>query len=478
MNDIAPKERRFSSIIWAAASSSWITRLPCMAELVAEAVLRLHSEGIVHKRLSPDTIFVNNEGTPNVDLTVLKTDNEPVTNTYTQNGKTTYLVNENSFQLRLHADQAVTSELLVNNAEVGTPGGSDDSQQQTGGQVDQMLQNIWKRLIEQEQDVEFITSAELTANQESRVKIRDRAVLRIPAQPLQGRVGLGVGAVRSPQKYEYGGLKVIGDIYEFKFDPPTTLQKPAELMVRFNLEELPDPNRAAIYWYNEQMKRWEYVGVRLDLITGTITAQLPHFSKFALLYNADLPLFADMHNRWSQDQVYRLASIGAVNGVQSGNALAFGPERAITRQEFAKISVGIASAASVAATGELSADFADRDEVAAWAKPYLAAAINHRWLGGTERDGQLHLDPSVPITRAEAIAIIGRMLEGKSIGESRGASLSFSDEADIPDWAKPYVDKLVKLGVINGYPDGTLHPDAEISREEAAAIISHMLDVR
>ncbi|MFC5451009.1 S-layer homology domain-containing protein [Paenibacillus aestuarii] len=359
-----------------------------------------------------------------------------------------------------------------------TPGGSEDSQQQTGGQVDHTLQNILKRLIEQEQDVDFITSAELTTNQESIVKIRDRAVLRIPAQPLQARVGLGVGAVRSPQKYEYGGLKVIGDIYEFKFDPPTTLQKPAELTIRFNLEELPDPNRAAIYWYNEQMKRWEYVGGRLDLIAGTITAQLPHFSKFALLYNADLPLFADMHDRWSQDQVYRLASIGAVNGVQSGDALAFEPERAITRQEFAKISVGVAAAASVAATGELSADFADRDEVAAWAKPYLASAINHGWLGGTERDGQLHLDPTVPITRAEAIAIIGRMLEGQSAGESSGASLAFSDEADVPKWAMPYVDKLVKLGVISGYPDGTLRPEAKISREEAAAIISRMLDVR
>ncbi|MFC5451011.1 AAA family ATPase [Paenibacillus aestuarii] len=34
------------------------------AELVAEAVLSLHSEGNVHKRLSPDTIFVNHEGKP------------------------------------------------------------------------------------------------------------------------------------------------------------------------------------------------------------------------------------------------------------------------------------------------------------------------------------------------------------------------------------------------------------------------------
>lgn len=354
---------------------------------------------------------------------------------------------------------------------------SEGGEESTDSAVDDTLQRILQRLIEQEQGVDYITSAILSSNQESVVKIRDRAVIRIPAQPLKESVGLGIGGVRAPKKYVSGRLKVIGEIYEFKFDKPTKLEKPAELTVRYSLQELPDPSRAAIYWYNEQAQKWEYVGGRVDPAAGTITASLPHFSKYALLYNGDMPVFEDMPlNHWSNDMVYRLASIGAVNGVSSGAGLAFEPERSITRQEFAKMAVGALSTASASTPQEISAKFVDHELVATWAKPYITAAIEQGWLGGTARDEKLYLDPAVPISRVEAIAIIGRMMKVDTDAES--ADVSFTDAKAIPGWAKPYVSMLVKLGIISGYPDGSLHPDAQITREEAAAMISKMLDAK
>ncbi|MDR6555358.1 S-layer homology domain-containing protein [Paenibacillus qinlingensis] len=353
-----------------------------------------------------------------------------------------------------------------------------DDSEEAGSPVEETLHNILKRLIEQEQGVDFVTSAKIEANQERIIPIRDRAVIRIPAQPLKESVGLGIGAVRVPKKYEVGGLKVIGDIYEFKFDKPTQLQAPAELTVRYSMEELQDPGRAAIYYYNEQTHSWEYIGGLINPITGVVTATLPHFSKFALLYNGELPIFMDMINRWSHDVVYRLASMGAVNGVQRDEGLAFEPMRAITRQEFAKIAVGVIGAVASTPTGELSAEFVDRERVAEWAKPYVTAAIEKEWIGGTRRDEQLYLDPTVPISRAEAIAIIGRMIRSQTELKPTDIKVSFSDAHAIPDWAMPYVTMLIQLGVISGYPDGSLRPEAQITREEAAAIISKMLDVK
>ncbi|MCY9660127.1 S-layer homology domain-containing protein [Paenibacillus chondroitinus] len=356
--------------------------------------------------------------------------------------------------------------------------GNGSGSESTDSPVKDTLQKILQRLIEQEQGVDYITSAILTNNQESVVKIRNRAVIRIPAQPLQESVGLGIGAVRDPKKYEVGRLKVIGDIYEFKFDKPTVLQKPAELTVRYSLEELQDPSRAAIYWYNEQTHKWEYVGGRVDPAAGTITASLPHFSKYALMYNGDLPVFEDMPEaHWSHDMVYRLASMGIVNGVPSGNGLAFEPDRSITRQEFAKIAVGAEGATSVSTSHEISPEFVDQELVAAWAKPYVTAAIEQGWLGGTTKDEKRYLDPTVPISRAEAIAIIGRMMKVDT-DAAGGAEDAFTDAEAIPGWAKPYVSMLVKLGVISGYPDGSLHSEAQITREEAAAMISKMLDAK
>ncbi|MCM3762511.1 amidase family protein [Alkalihalobacillus oceani] len=42
-------------------------------------------------------------------------------------------------------------------------------------------------------------------------------------------------------------------------------------------------------------------------------------------------------------------------------------------------------------------------------------------------------------------------------------------------WAADYIDTLVELGLISGYPDGTFRPNASISRAEAARIIAREL---
>lgn len=354
-------------------------------------------------------------------------------------------------------------------------GSSEGNEQQVDRVVDDTLRNILKRLIEQEQNVEFVTSALLRPNEETIVNIRDRAALRIAGQPLKDSVGLGVGVVRNPKAYETGGLKVIGDIYEFKFDKQVELNEPAELTIRYSLDEIGDPGKAGIYWYNERTKRWEYVGGVIQPVAGTITAKLPHFSKYALLYNANKMTFKDMNNRWSSDLVDRLASIGAVNGIQQGDDLVFEPLRSITRQEFVKIVVG-------ALGTELSHDllpeeFTDRGDVAAWAVPYIRTAIAKRWLGGASSGNELYLHPGMPITRAEAMAIIGRMLNGQELKE-RAEQSSFLDKELIPSWASEYVPLLTGHGIISGYPDGTLRPNVEITREEAAAMISRFIDLQ
>jgi hypothetical protein len=354
-----------------------------------------------------------------------------------------------------------------------TSDGNDQVQVDKG--VEETLQNILKRLIEQEQNVEFVTSVKLIPNQEAIVKIRDRAALRIAAQPLDNTVGLGIGAVRNPKVFETNGLKVIGDIYEFKMDKPVKLKEPPELTIRYSQDEVQDPSKAGIYWYNERTKKWEYIGGTIQPVAGTITAKLPHFSKYALLYNADMMDFKDMNNRWSRDVVYRLASIGAVNGVNQGEDLIFDPLRSITRQEFAKIVVG--AFGSDMSSMALPDEFVDRDDVAAWAEPYLRTALANQWLRGASKGSELYLHPAAPITRAEAIAMIGRILRTGE-PQTAGSKGSFLDENQIPAWASEYAADLTLQGVISGYPDGTLRPNVEISREEAAAMISRMIDLK
>jgi hypothetical protein len=53
---------------------------------------------------------------------------------------------------------------------------------------------------------------------------------------------------------------------------------------------------------------------------------------------------------------------------------------------------------------------------------------------------------------------------------------SFNDY--IPDWAQPAMEAASARGVINGYPDGTIRPDAKITRSEMAVMIDRALSLK
>ncbi|UOF91491.1 S-layer homology domain-containing protein [Fodinisporobacter ferrooxydans] len=46
------------------------------------------------------------------------------------------------------------------------------------------------------------------------------------------------------------------------------------------------------------------------------------------------------------------------------------------------------------------------------------------------------------------------------------------------NWAQPYIDKLVSLGAISGYPDGTFKPDQNITRAEFAEVLVKALNLK
>ncbi|HHY21785.1 MAG TPA: S-layer homology domain-containing protein [Bacilli bacterium] len=53
--------------------------------------------------------------------------------------------------------------------------------------------------------------------------------------------------------------------------------------------------------------------------------------------------------------------------------------------------------------------------------------------------------------------------------------LTFTDQDNIGDWAQQVVAQMVRLGVVNGYDDGTFRPNAQMSRAEMAVMIARVL---
>ena len=83
--------------------------------------------------------------------------------------------------------------------------------------------------------------------------------------------------------------------------------------------------------------------------------------------------------------------------------------------------------------------------------------------------------PEGTITRAEAAAVIFRMLAGKqSASENYQGGTVFSD-VPADHWASGYVNFATEMGIINGYPDGTFLPDQEISYGEYVTMLARAL---
>jgi N-acetylmuramoyl-L-alanine amidase len=98
-----------------------------------------------------------------------------------------------------------------------------------------------------------------------------------------------------------------------------------------------------------------------------------------------------------------------------------------------------------------------------WAKDYITSAFEKGLVSGY---GNGVFKPDNSITRAEFIQILYNVF-----GNGENGDISFSDVSE-NEWYYECVKWGVASGLISGYTDNTFGPNKEISREEAAAILS------
>ena len=100
-----------------------------------------------------------------------------------------------------------------------------------------------------------------------------------------------------------------------------------------------------------------------------------------------------------------------------------------------------------------------------WAKEQIQSWVDNGNIKGYP-DGTFKPDNN--ITRAEFMTIAN-----KAFGYTEKAEISYSDVAD-GSWYEDAVAVAKAAGYINGYPDGTMKPNAPITRQEAAVIIAEI----
>lgn len=169
--------------------------------------------------------------------------------------------------------------------------------------------------------------------------------------------------------------------------------------------------------------------------------------------NAD---FTDVASTdWSYEAIMALKELGIVNGV---TATTFNPNGNVTRAEFTKM-VATLFGLKATATESQFKDCGASD----WFTPFVIAAAEAGYVQGVEAD---EFAPDAQITREDICTILGRVLNAEADNAA-----SFADADEIAEYAAPYVNAFVALGVVKGYEDGTFAPKANATRAEAAQVI-------
>lgn len=176
--------------------------------------------------------------------------------------------------------------------------------------------------------------------------------------------------------------------------------------------------------------------------------------------------FADINGHWAQSTIVIMAEEGILNGYKENGRMYFKPDNYMNRAEFAKMICAFSGIDS-ADYADTQLVFGDSGDIPMWARDYVKAMYEMGIIKGRANDnGTYTFAPFDNISRAEAMTILGRIIEDNEM-----AQLNFADNADIPDWAAESMQKLLGAGIINGYSDNTIKPQNNIKRAEAAVML-------
>lgn len=179
--------------------------------------------------------------------------------------------------------------------------------------------------------------------------------------------------------------------------------------------------------------------------------------------------FTDVdHNSWAYPYIQDVVNKGLFNGTGEGK---FSPNNTMDRGMIVTV---LSRMAGVQVDNNAKTSFPDVEPghfytgAVEWA---VQNGITEGFEDGTFR-------PNSPVTRAQVAVFLLRYASyAMLLLPETAAEKVFTDSNRIPNWAKDAVKTLQMAGIIAGYEDGSFQPMRNISRAEAAKLISVFLSV-
>lgn len=318
-------------------------------------------------------------------------------------------------------------------------------------------------------------TATLTPGHGGTVSLGNEATIVIPANALKGtdKVEIKIKKVSQPPAAP-AGFKLAGTVYQFSVDGADSYSfaRDVTLKISFDPDLIAPGETPTLQYYDQTRDQWVDIG---GSVSGNLViASVDHFTQFAVMAavkeaeeektqpspEVSGKAFNDITGHWAFGNIRKLVELNAISGYPDGS---FRPDSSITRAEFATV---LAQAFKLAPQdgGRTFADTADH-----WARNYIAALVAEGIVGGYDAST---FAPDDLITREQMAVMIA-----KAAGLSPAAEeTSFADRGSISAWAREALAAVVKNGIMTGYPDNTVRPQANATRAEATTVIVQALN--
>lgn len=198
---------------------------------------------------------------------------------------------------------------------------------------------------------------------------------------------------------------------------------------------------------------------RVSVSAADASGNLSRASADVLPAGERTQVFTDMGGHWADAYAAFLYDAGVTNGVSAADgSLLYQPDKNITRAEFFALTarwLGL----DLSQYAGVELPFADSAELPGWALNEVKAMYALGIVNGALENGVLKVKALSTISRAEAMAILGRT-QAKGYAQ---AELTFDDAALVPSWAADYVKSLAGQGVVSGY-NNRIRPNDPLTR--------------
>ena len=176
--------------------------------------------------------------------------------------------------------------------------------------------------------------------------------------------------------------------------------------------------------------------------------------------------FSDIQTNWAGEEIRELVTVGILNGYADHT---FRPEAMVSRAETAQVLSNLL-------------DYSAKEKhplVQADGQPWYQAAVERvKSLGLMKGAENGNFYPEKSISRQEFFTVLGRFGNWQISGAEADEILKdFADGDAVADYAKGFLAKLIKMGLLKG-SNGKLWPERQVTRAELAAMISRILKAK